>query len=460
MILALVSAVAVAGSRVVLASAPGTPCSSVTLAATPAQPAAPGTEINLSGTARCGATPSYAYFERGGTSGPWTLISGWTAGSYTFDTRGLSDGSYQFLVWASDGPLTIPQAETAISYSLVAPTPCSAISASANPNSPLGIPATITAAAACPAAPVYAYFYAPAGGHWVLAQGWTADPSFSYDTNTWAVGEYNLLVWVTDESQATPQLQAVTSYTVTRAASGCSGGGLVAATSAAVTGAPETVTVSADCVPGYLPSYAFFRSRAGGGWTLVRAWTAFRTFTYSTAGWPAGTYQLMAWVGEKGGAPLAETGYLSLTLYGSGLALAAADPGPGKVIIVHLAAESLTAYDNGQVVLTTPITAGMPGLRTPTGIYSIYWKQTPYLFISPWPPGSRYYYHPEWANWVMNFLTGGFFIHDAPWEAASVYGLGSENGVDASHGCVQVPYSAMKFLYGWTPDGARVVITG
>jgi lipoprotein-anchoring transpeptidase ErfK/SrfK len=58
----------------------------------------------------------------------------------------------------------------------------------------------------------------------------------------------------------------------------------------------------------------------------------------------------------------------------------------------------------------------------------------------------------------MEFLGGGFFIHDAPWEPASDFGPGSENGVDASHGCVHMPTPTMAWLYGWSPIGTTVIL--
>ena len=136
----------------------------------------------------------------------------------------------------------------------------------------------------------------------------------------------------------------------------------------------------------------------------------------------------------------------------------AADPGPGQVIVIHLAAQTLTAYDNGTQVLETLVTTGRKGLRTPLGIDTITWEASPYLFISPWPEGNPYYYPPSEVNWVLHFHSGGYFIHNAPWEPNSVYGPGSENGPDASHGCVQVPYNAMQFLWNWTKIGATVVV--
>lgn len=136
----------------------------------------------------------------------------------------------------------------------------------------------------------------------------------------------------------------------------------------------------------------------------------------------------------------------------------AADPGPGQVIVIHLAAQTLTAYLNGRQVLSTPVTTGRPGLRTPIGIDTITWEQSPYLFISPWPPGNQYYYPPSWVTWVLHFHSGGYFIHDAPWEPNSAFGPGSENGPYSSHGCVQVPHAAMQFLWNWTRIGATVVV--
>ncbi|MCL4544731.1 MAG: L,D-transpeptidase, partial [Chloroflexi bacterium] len=86
------------------------------------------------------------------------------------------------------------------------------------------------------------------------------------------------------------------------------------------------------------------------------------------------------------------------------------------------------------------------------------WHASPYVFISPWPKSSPFWYPRSKVKWVMHFHSEGYFIHDAPWEPNSVYGPGSENGPDASHGCVQVPHTAMKFLYTWTPNGTTVVI--
>ncbi len=131
----------------------------------------------------------------------------------------------------------------------------------------------------------------------------------------------------------------------------------------------------------------------------------------------------------------------------------------GKVIDVNLTTQSAVFYDDGCVAGSSPITSGMAGLRTPAGTYHIYAKYTPITFYSQWPASSPYYYAPEKAAFGMEFASGGFFFHDAPWEPSTAFGPGSEDGTYASHGCVHVPTATMQWLYAWSPIGTAVIIT-
>jgi lipoprotein-anchoring transpeptidase ErfK/SrfK len=133
---------------------------------------------------------------------------------------------------------------------------------------------------------------------------------------------------------------------------------------------------------------------------------------------------------------------------------------PGKSITISLSLEEMVFYDNGCEVQATPVTTGRPLLRTPTGTFHIFEKTTPYVFISPWPPSSPFWYPTSPVNWVMEFDQGGYYIHDAPWEAPLDFGPNSENLLySASHGCVHTPHAVMEWAYGWTPIGTTVVIT-
>jgi len=132
-----------------------------------------------------------------------------------------------------------------------------------------------------------------------------------------------------------------------------------------------------------------------------------------------------------------------------------ANPGVGKSIVISLSRQVLTAYQDGNPVLTTFVTTGRPDLATPPGVYRIMAKYSPFQFVSPWAYGSPYWYPPSWTTYAMLFRSGGFFIHDAPWRAAYGPGVNFYNG---SHGCVNVPFSPMTSLWNWTPVGTTVIV--
>jgi lipoprotein-anchoring transpeptidase ErfK/SrfK len=132
-----------------------------------------------------------------------------------------------------------------------------------------------------------------------------------------------------------------------------------------------------------------------------------------------------------------------------------------KHITVNVVRERLRAWEGKTVVLVTPVTTGDRTLPTPTGYFRIYAKYSPYTMISPWPRGDWRWYPPSSMSFAMEFANG-YFIHDAPWR--SVYGPGSNSGTQpgtnygGTHGCVNVPYSAMRFLYSWASPGTLVHI--
>jgi lipoprotein-anchoring transpeptidase ErfK/SrfK len=131
-------------------------------------------------------------------------------------------------------------------------------------------------------------------------------------------------------------------------------------------------------------------------------------------------------------------------------------PAVNKVIVVSLEHQTLTAYDNGKVVLTTLVATGRPALPTPRGTFHIMAKYSPYQFISPWPRSSPYWYPSAWVKYAMLFANDGYFLHDAPWR--TVYGPGA-NTTNGTHGCVNIPVEAMTFLYRWAPVGSTVVVS-
>ncbi|HEX6507048.1 MAG TPA: L,D-transpeptidase [Chloroflexota bacterium] len=132
----------------------------------------------------------------------------------------------------------------------------------------------------------------------------------------------------------------------------------------------------------------------------------------------------------------------------------------GKRITISLSRERLRAWEGNKVLLVTPVTTGDAALPTPTGYFTVFAKRSPYTFISPFPAGSRFWYPPSTVSFALEFAAGGYFIHDAPWRG--VFGPGSNAGSQpgtnygGTHGCVNVPYSAARWLYYWAGIGTTV----
>jgi lipoprotein-anchoring transpeptidase ErfK/SrfK/alkylhydroperoxidase/carboxymuconolactone decarboxylase family protein YurZ len=135
---------------------------------------------------------------------------------------------------------------------------------------------------------------------------------------------------------------------------------------------------------------------------------------------------------------------------------------PEKAITISLTEQVIRAYEHGQQVFWSYTTTGRPGLETDPGSFKVYWKVSPWTMHSPWPKGSAYWYPDSKVQMVMWF-NGGDGIHDASWR--SRYGPGTNGphydptGEDTgTHGCVNVPYSNMVWLWDWTPTGTPVIV--
>ncbi len=135
---------------------------------------------------------------------------------------------------------------------------------------------------------------------------------------------------------------------------------------------------------------------------------------------------------------------------------------PAKWIDINLTSQSMAAYEEGTQVRVTLITSGRPELATPTGTYYVMAKLSPYEFVSPWPKTSPYWYETATANYALRFTGRGHYIHDAPWRATFGPGTNGSGPPGASftgsHGCVNVPYEAMSWLFSWVGTGVPIVI--
>ena len=132
----------------------------------------------------------------------------------------------------------------------------------------------------------------------------------------------------------------------------------------------------------------------------------------------------------------------------SALLPVAAGAAPGtKRIEVNLTRQWLYAYQGNRLVLSTGVSTGRNGWRTPTGHFTIF-RKVPLKTMRGAAKGITWNV-PNVPN-VMYFREGGFALHGTYWH----HDFG--NGIRHSHGCINLPLGAAAKLYAWAPIGTPV----
>lgn len=130
----------------------------------------------------------------------------------------------------------------------------------------------------------------------------------------------------------------------------------------------------------------------------------------------------------------------------------AAEPPPnvprsGKAIEVSISEQKLRAWEDGGLVMETPVSTGSPGRDTPRGEFEILSK-TP----NHW--STQYHVDMPYAMRVVR----GIFIHEVP-IAPDGRRLGvNDLGRPVSAGCIRVGIGDAERLYRWAEIGTPVII--
>ncbi len=135
----------------------------------------------------------------------------------------------------------------------------------------------------------------------------------------------------------------------------------------------------------------------------------------------------------------------TVTKPGSTRAPAAIDKNvPDKWIDVNISTQSLTAYEGNTPVFSTLVSSGVSWHPTVIGTYKIYAKYTADDMSGG--QGAEYYYLPA-VPYTMYFY-GGYALHGTYWH--------HNFGHPMSHGCVNLPTDAAKWIFNWAPMGTSV----
>ncbi|OLT14194.1 hypothetical protein BJF77_17950 [Kocuria sp. CNJ-770] len=122
------------------------------------------------------------------------------------------------------------------------------------------------------------------------------------------------------------------------------------------------------------------------------------------------------------------------------------------------ATKTLTAYVDGEVAGTFPVTLGNPDWPSTTGRKVIMEQAPSYLFKASslsLQPGDPHWYETFWASNVSRLTASGEFVHQALPSAMPV--LGEAN---VSHGCVGMSVEGAKFVHDVFRPGDIVEVVG
>lgn len=109
-------------------------------------------------------------------------------------------------------------------------------------------------------------------------------------------------------------------------------------------------------------------------------------------------------------------------------------------IIVSIRRQRVSVWDGFRKIAEAPISSGMQGHDTPTGVFSILQK-------------NRIHHSNLYNDAPMPFM------QRLTWSGVALH-AGALPGYPASHGCIRLPYSFARQLFDITRVGARVIVAG
>lgn len=123
-----------------------------------------------------------------------------------------------------------------------------------------------------------------------------------------------------------------------------------------------------------------------------------------------------------------------------------------KLISVDIGSQNLTAWQDGKIVYQTKVSTGMKLTPTIKGSFKVRNKIPLHDMRGPSPYKDIYPSGKYLVKDVPNsmYFYQGYAIHGAYWH--------NNFGRPASHGCVNVPLEAAKWLFDWAEVDTRVEV--
>jgi hypothetical protein len=243
---------------------------------------------------------------------------------FNWSTTGQAQGTWYISVWVKDAQSTGASgnpsgrwdAYTSLTHVLTGPS-CSSVTASASPGSPssAGTPVKVTATASgCTnAGPLYQFWLlAPGGSSYQLAQAYSANNIWNWNTTGLVPGTYNISVWAKDAQSTglsgnpSGRWDAYFNFQFVITGPSCSAvGASPSPSSPRAAGTPVVVTATASCT-NPSPLFQFWVLAPGASsWTLKQAYSTNNVFAWTTTGLAPGTYSISVWAKDAQSSGLA-----------------------------------------------------------------------------------------------------------------------------------------------------------
>jgi hypothetical protein len=176
-------------------------------------------------------------------------------------------------------------------------TGCTSASLSpATPNQPAGSSVAFTATSGGCLNQQYEYWVQLQNGSWVKARGFSADPTFTWNTTGLPPGTYTVHVWANHGADSTASWEAYASSTVTL--TGCTSATIAPTTGTLPVGTPVAFTATAaGCSP---VDFEFWIQTTGGKWYLMQTFSPSTTWNWTNAGYPKGAFHIHVWANQHG----------------------------------------------------------------------------------------------------------------------------------------------------------------
>jgi len=116
-------------------------------------------------------------------------------------------------------------------------------------------------------------------------------------------------------------------------------------------------------------------------------------------------------------------------------------PNEEKLIVVERETQMVTAFEGDRMVFSQRCSSGAEGTETPKGEFLTYHKG-PAVHMTNQGDALENIYNLPGVPWCSFFTGLGHALHGAYWH--------NDYGRPRSHGCVNLPSEAAKYLYRWT----------